>query len=158
MAANKELKMRVVDLEGLQRRLSAMGAQVSETLHVQCAYFLQPAGQVLKLSTDQHGSTLTHLQASNGGFDLLRTEAVADPAARTEELDATFGRKSTLTKNETLHTLPGRDYTVLLVQIPQVGDFAVILHPHPTVEMAADLGLSEAEVISVPFDEIPALG
>ena len=157
MATNKELKLRVDDLAALRQRLERMGAHAGETLHVHCLYFLQPPGQVLKLSTDQHGSTLTHLQAIDGGFVVTSNEQVDDPGPMASRLDAAHGRKSTLLKDETLFTLPSHDFQVLLVQIPQVGDFAVVLHPDPQLSMGSDvLGLANPEVITVPFDEIPA--
>lgn len=152
----REVKIRIDDRRLIEVTLDALGAERGQHLHVTNVYFKQPPGEVLKMSQDETGDFLVQLRAGDGGFELIANEPIADVQATWSDLAKRFGERSRLSKEEISYAIPGKDYSVIVTMIPNVGDFLIIQGEDPTADIALrDFGIVDPVVIDVPFDELP---
>ncbi len=148
----KELKARIDNSEAVEAKLKELGAEFKgEALH-EYVYFKQPAGKVLKLSTEDGKVYKTVIEARGNQFEIVSDDVVDNPEAVRAELAGKFGIKRELKNHRRFFNLGGEN--VSINRIEGVGDFLIIESEAPSAETLDKLGIIKDAIVTDSFDNL----
>ena len=149
----RELKIRIDDVESVERRLIRIGAEFDSELRAKDTYFKQPAGKILKIVEDDRGSFLTRLVSSAGGFEIVERRTLVEAETTKSALEQQYGIHRTLVKRRRIYKYRGDQVELNLIE--NVGDFLILVSADPQESLIEDeLGIIKPEYIRVPFSEL----
>ena len=149
----KELKVKIEDIDLLERHLKEIGAVFDHELQAIDTYFKQEAGSVLKIVEDNRGDFLSELESTEGGFTIKQRTEITDVESARAKLSSQFGIQRILKKRRRIYTY--REYIIDLNLIEGVGDFLVLVGEKPEESIIEnELGVVNPEYVRVPFSEL----
>lgn len=149
----QELKVRLEKPEEIEAKLKELSTVFIEEAEFADTYFNRPAGEVLKITEDEEGTSLMALQAEDGKFRITKKESIQDIVEAKNELSAKYGIKHILKGRRKYFSLA--DFKITLNLIEDVGNFLIVTGENPTKEFVeGKLEIKNPEYITVSFDNL----
>ncbi len=149
----EELKIRIPDYRKAEAGLLKLGARFLGEISVKDTYYIQPKGEVLKITEDDKGDFLVRLKLKDGKFGIVKYEPVKGVEAEKGALAEKFGVKCVLRKKRRFFDFGGYGININLIE--GVGEFLILEGEDLKREMISGmLKIENPEFVTVSFDEL----
>ncbi len=150
---SKELKVRITDVEKIQKLILQKGGEyIGETPFVD-TYFNQPAGKVLKIVRKNTGYFINIFHAVDGKFETIKDQQTDQADQLIKEYTSKYGVKRVLKGKRIYYKLKNQHITFNLID--NIGNFLIITSPNPTnAFVEKELEIKDPDYLRVSFDEV----